>query len=35
VEMGGGWEEVWDVEQLAGRRGGDGIGIWSVKMDYK
>ena len=33
VEMGWGGEEVWDVEQLDGRWGGAGNGIWSVKNE--
>ena len=35
VERGCGGEEVWDVEQLEGGKGGAGDGIWSVKMNYK
>jgi hypothetical protein len=31
VKEGCGGEEVWDMEQLEGRRGGVGNGIWSVK----
>jgi hypothetical protein len=31
VEMGCGREEVWDVAQLEGERGGAGDGIWCVK----
>ena len=35
VETGCGGEEVWDVEQLEGRRGVARNGIWSIKMNYK
>jgi hypothetical protein len=31
METGWSGEEVWDVEQLEGRCGGAGNGIWSVK----
>ena len=35
VEMGCGGEEVWDVEQLEGGRGGAGNGLWSVKNELQ
>ena len=35
VETGCGREEVWDVEQLEGRRGRVRIGIWSVKTELQ
>jgi hypothetical protein len=35
VEMRCGGEEVWDVEQLEGGRGGAGNGIWSVKNELQ
>ena len=35
MEMGCGGEEVWDVEQLEGGRGGAGNGIWSVKNELQ
>jgi hypothetical protein len=35
VEMGWGREEVWDVEQLKGRWGGAGNGIWSVENELQ
>jgi hypothetical protein len=33
--MGCGGEEVWDVEQLEGGRGGAGNRIWSVKNELQ
>jgi hypothetical protein len=33
--VGWGGEEVWDVEQLEGGRGGVGNGIWSIKNKLK
>ena len=35
VEIGCGGEEVWDVEQLGGGRGGAGNGIWSVRNELQ
>ena len=35
VETGCGGEEVWDVEQLEGRRGEEVNGIWSVKSELQ
>ena len=35
VEMRCGGEEVWDVEQLEGGRGGAGNRIWSVKNELQ
>jgi hypothetical protein len=35
METGWGGDEVWDVEQLEGRWGGAGNGIWSVKNKLK
>jgi hypothetical protein len=35
VETRWGEEEVWDVEQLEGRWGGMGDGIWSVKNELQ
>ena len=32
MEIGCGWEEVWDVEKSKDRWGGTRNGIWSVKI---
>ena len=35
VETGCDGDEVWDVKQLEGGRGGTGNGIWSVKNELQ
>jgi hypothetical protein len=35
MEMGWGWEELWDVEQPDGGWGVAGNGIWSVKNELQ